>query len=262
MRKLQNDLENFGIKSNKGAVMKISIIMPTRNRPDNLQRLFDSLIATVADPLNVEVSSRIDEDDILSKQVFDNYIGRGFNCRYIIGPRSAERLNPLWNDAWKNATGEIYMMSGDDFVFRTPGWDTVIRNEFEKSSDKIRFIFGEDGIQHAALGTHGFIHKNWTDALGYFVQPYCMIYYFDTWNDEIAKMIGRKTYLPNLFFEHMHHSVQKSPTDALYNEMQRKGERDDQIWQETAQVRIAEANKLKSFIERVRNESANHSANT
>ena len=42
--------------------------------------------------------------------------------------------------------------------------------------------------------THGFLHRNWVETVGYFVPPYFSSDFNDTWLNEVADMIGRKIY--------------------------------------------------------------------
>jgi len=225
--------------------MKISAIMPTCNRPSNLIRLFDSVIETIADKDNFEFALRLDNGDDESVAAIDKYRGR-LNFVFCVGDK-AKKHGTYWNDAWKIATGEIYMMLGDDFVFHNKGWDDEVRKEFLKYEDRILFLFGEDGIQHGDIGTHAFIHKNWTDALGYFASMEFNVYYHDTWNDDISRRVGRRVYRPDLFFEHMHHD-KGAPYDDVYKNMMAKTGNDRQIWESTGEKREEEANKLRRIM--------------
>lgn len=223
----------------------ISLILPTRNRPDNLKRLFQSILDTTEKLNNIEISMRIDIDDMKSLDIIEQF--PSLRIKGYVGSRS-KNYGDYWNDAWKNASGEIFMMCGDDFVFRTKNWDKRIIEEFNKYPDKLIFVFGEDGLQHGNIGTHGFIHKNWTNLTGYFACPLFHVFYHDTWNDVIAKEIGRRIYIPELFFEHMHYSINKAPIDETYKEMSIKTTNDEEIWNKSEPVRKELVEKFKQFI--------------
>ena len=227
--------------------MKISIILPTRKRSLNLERLFNSILETVNLRNRLEISLRLDEDDKDSDLIIKKFQSK-LDLNLFRGPR-LENKGFLWNQAWENATGEIFMMCGDDVVFRTPSWDLRIREEFAKIKDRIVFIFGKDGLQNEDLGTLGFIHENWTKTTGYFVPPHFQAHYHDTWNDELARRIERRIFIPELFFEHMHHSVGKSKCDEIYSEMDKSWDRDTKLWVETEQLRREDSEKLKKIIE-------------
>jgi glycosyltransferase involved in cell wall biosynthesis len=227
--------------------MKISILLPTRKRAANIVRLFNSILRTAIDFDKLEISLRLDEDDTITPAIINLYKDSKLNFRTIKGP-CPDNNGDLWNDAWKNATGELYMMCGDDFVFRTEGWDLAIRAEFEKVPDRILFVFGRDGIQEGFIGTHGVIHKNWTDCLGYYAPMQFAAYCHDTWLSDIAKKLKRFIYLPHLYFEHMHYCNKKAEIDENYTRMNDKYLADLELWRNLERVRIEEANKLRKVM--------------
>jgi glycosyltransferase involved in cell wall biosynthesis len=229
--------------------LKISTIMPTRNRPENLKRIFQSAIETVSDLSNYEFSLRLDTDDKASMPVIEEFQAKGLQVRWVIGEREYCH-GRYWNDAWRNATGEIYQMSGDDFIYRTKGWDEQIRKEFLKYEDRILFVFGNDLIHYSGgLGTHAFIHRNWTDVTKYFVQERTVVFYHDTWNHVLADKINRIVFRDDLIFEHLHPITQRVQADNVMLEMLKKGEGPDvKIWDVSWPEMEWEANKLRKKI--------------
>lgn len=226
--------------------MKISAIMPTRNRPENLERIFNSALDTISKPDMFEFSLRIDNDDILSLPMIEKYKDK-LNIRLDTKPRN-KKMSEVWNEAWRNATGEIYQMIGDDFIYRTKNWDEEIRKLFEVSQDKIMLVFGKDGIQNGNISTHGFVHKNWTDVLGYFVPTQLNIYYVDTWVDDIARKIKRRIYKNDLLFEHMHPAAKKSTMDAVYEELQKNSQNEQQLYNSFYKERKEDSEKLRKVM--------------
>lgn len=229
--------------------MIISLILPTRNRPNNIKRLFDSIIATADDLSTLEVSLRVDDDDSESLIAAEAYKEK-FNISPCILPRT-KNFGELWNSAWKNATGDIFFMANDDLIFRTKSWDTEIKKEFDKVRDKILFVFGNDGLQRGGLGTHAFIHRNWTNVLGYFAAPCFNVFYHDTWNDAIARGLNRRIYRSDIFIEHMHESAGKAVADDVTRNMITLSAGDGEIWNNTKNEREDEILKLRRFIETV-----------
>src|SRR5215472_12410251 len=102
----------------------ISLLCPTRRRPANLRRLYDSIQATATRDYPIELFCYVDEDD--EQTIAEANLIPG--VRYEIGPRLL--LGDYWNALAAKATYEIVMMSADDMVFRTPGWDMYVTNAF------------------------------------------------------------------------------------------------------------------------------------
>lgn len=224
----------------------ISIILPTRKRPEWLSRLIVSIIETSQNTRDIEICARVDYDDIETIETLHSFSNQ-IDIKISIGTRQTCH-GYYWNDAWNLATGDVLQMSSDDFVYHTQGWDVEILKAINKYEDKMAFVFGSDGIQEGFIGTHFFIHKRWAEKLGYFVTMKTNVFYHDTWNDEIAKLIGRKVYLPELYFEHKHWSTHPGTRDQVHDEARQNCKDEDSIWHSTAGVRQEEADKLKELL--------------
>ena len=188
-------------------ISRISLLLPTRERPQALRELYESAMNLADHPEQVELIVYIDDDD----NSYEDY--NPPRLKKIGGERKT--ISKCWNDCWKAAKGEIFNHCGDDLRYRTKGWDTIVRQEFEKYPDRIVFLYGDDGLTELngyEFGTHGFIHKNWTDVIGRFVPDYYESDYNDTHLNDIAKELGRHVHIP-IMTEHMHFSTGKSEID-------------------------------------------------
>ena len=221
----------------------ISILCPTRNRPENVRRLVSSAHATMDSP--VEFVFREDDDacgsvpaDIMSLA----------SVTVLCDSRTV--LSSLWNECAEAATGDIMMHCGDDIVFQSKNWDTIISNEFQKHSDGILLAYGNDLLHGEKLSTHGFIHRNWVSAVGYFTAPYFSCDYGDTWLFDVAGLIGRRAYLPEVITEHMHPSVGKAEWDLNHQERVARGAHDnvEQVYRDKLPERKHDAEKLRAVM--------------
>lgn len=217
----------------------ISILCPTRGRPENVKRLLESLKATCA--AEPEVIFYQDEDDETVLEVGD--------CRVIRGPRRT--LSACWNECAKVATRDILMVGADDIVFKTKGWDTIVEEAFAKSTDKILMAFGDDGAWGDRLATHPIVHRKWFEAIGYITPPHFSADYCDTWIYEIAQAINRKVYLP-FVNEHLHPVWNKAEMDATYQDKYQRLEKDEvgEKYKALAPERQADIDKLLAIIGR------------
>ena len=226
--------------------MKISLLCPTRGRPDSMERMWNSAVEHANYREDLECVFYVDNDDQASEEKATE-----LGCEAVLGPRIV--LSEMWNACYYIATGEIFMHCGDDLVFHRLGWDRMVVAEFEKYPDRIAFVHGRDGIANEKLGTHGFIHQAWVDAVGYFVPPYFSSLYNDTWLTEVANRIDRRVYLEAMYIEHLHFTSGKSPYDATYSDR-----RDGTIstnaenttkWNSLVDERIGDAAKLQEVID-------------
>src|SRR6185369_12850874 len=113
--------------------------------------------------------------------------------------------------------------------------------------DKILFVHGDDGHWGKEFGTHGCLHRNWIDTVGYVLPPYFVSDYGDTWVNEVADAIGRRKYLP-FVTEHMHFLWGKSEMDATYKERIERHKNDDpgKLYVDLAPKRLRDVEKLRA----------------
>ena len=187
----------------------ISILCPTRNRPQNIERMWKSIVKTAYNPMSIELVIYVDDDDKSYDKLSIPHIK-------VRGPRIV--LSDTWNKCAKIAEYNILMYAGDDIVFKTSNWDKVVTQTFNKFEDKIAFVFGRDGSVHDGnYGTHGFVHRKWFDTLGYISPPLFSGDYSDTWINDVAKLVGRHVHI-DILTEHLHPDFKKSELDATYIE--------------------------------------------
>ena len=228
--------------------IRFSILCPTRKRPHNMELLTKSIIDTAHSPEVIEIIFYIDDDDdeSLSKS---RELSSHHNVRSIVGKRIV--LSQMWNICHQHAVGEIFMHCGDDIIMRTSGWDSIVFNAFEEIHDKIAFVYGDDMNPGVIpnFGTHGFIHRNWTDTIGYFVPPYFSSDWNDTWLNDVAKMLNRHYQIP-IQTEHMHPGAGKGVYDITHKERLERGRRDkvEQMYYAYHHERVRDAEKLAKFI--------------
>ncbi len=227
---------------------RISVLVPTRGRPASVARLVDSCDRNAAGP--VEFVFYIDDDDVATEAaVAGIFAARGGLVQPLLGPRIV--LSRMWNECAGVAQADVMMHCGDDIVFRTPRWDDLVLEAFDRFDDRIVFVHGNDLLQRGNLGTHGFLHRRWVEAVGYFVPPYFASDYNDTWLTEVADMIGRRVYLPELVTEHMHPLAGKGEWDLTHRERLERGQRDNvgALYAAKATERAIDAGLLRTAIE-------------
>jgi hypothetical protein len=224
----------------------ISLLVPTRGRPDQLREMWHSAIDTAVDPDGLELVARVDSDD-RSYDELRNHGSRG-QVRWLDGPRVV--LSEMWNEAYQHSHGEIVMHCADDIRFRTPAWDLHVNTAFDRQPDKVLFVYGRDGVHDQNLGTHGFLHRTWPETVGYFVPPYFSSDYNDLWLHQVAMRIGRLHYVPEIYTEHLHPAVNKGQLDQTHRERLERGRRDnvDQLYADYAPQRELDTEKLRKVM--------------
>lgn len=221
--------------------MLISLLLPSRKRPDNLKRFYRSVCDTADTPKDIEIVVYIDNDDNSYDDIELEDLVK------VRGPRIV--LSEMWNKCYQKSKGEILGHMGDDIIFRTKGWDSLVKKTFKEYPDNIVFVYGDDGGPLADFGTHGFIHRKWAETVGYFVPPYFSSDYNDTWLNDVAKMIGRHKRI-DVLTEHMHPAFNKAEADITHQERLERHRRDgvDTMYGEMLKEREDDAKKLKAVL--------------
>lgn len=224
----------------------ISVLVPSRGRPDSFARMYRSLVATAVYPRQIEVVARLDLDDLSkSEYPWEN----GVRLTYLPGERTL--LSSCWNECYQEASGDILMHCGDDVTFNTPGWDQRVRDEFAKIPDRIGLVYGDDlSTNFPDLATHGFMHRRWVETVGYFLPPLFSSDWNDVWISDVAKRVKRMVPIPDVVIEHHHYTFGKAERDKTHAEREERGARDGvvELYKRTEKNRKQDAAKLKAVM--------------
>ena len=219
----------------------ISLLLPTRKRPVQLQRMVESVQSTAKNP--VEIVCRVDLDD----DSYDALHALWPDVHFIFGPR-IRNITACWNECFKECSGDIVCQANDDIVFRTEGWDTMIEEEFHKFPDHIVMVHGDHlgGYEGRLFGPHPFVHRRWVEIVGRFIDPWYSSDYGDTGINHIANALGRRRFLPRVVIEHMHFTVGKAEVDEVTEDRLRHHAEDDpdKVYWSHLDDRLEAANKL------------------
>lgn len=220
----------------------ISLLVPTRKRPDKLKRMIESVRHTAVG--DFEILCYITPDDTSYNDDLWPW-----PVRFITGPRLI--MSDLWNALLPHAKGEILMQCADDVIFRTPQWDRYVEEAFAVVEDRILLVHGHDCSPNGEkFATLPFVHRRWVDTIGYFTGPGFTADYSDTWPQDVAGMIGRKKYLP-VVFEHVHWMWGKATVDETYQEIHELRGKDgnDTLYAARLLERQADAEKLRAVMD-------------
>lgn len=183
--------------------MSLLVIVPSRGRPENIDRLNQAFTETGV--LGTQLLIGLDDDDPTIGQY------RGW-CE--IGPRErmAGTLNRL---ARKYAPMFDHLaFMGDDHVPRTVGWDKTISDELDRLGTGI--VYGNDLLQGELLPTAVFMSSDIVRALGWMALPGARHLWLDNTWLTLGRALDAITYLPDVIIEHVHPVAGKTEWDDGY----------------------------------------------
>ena len=233
---------------------KISLLCPTRWRPNDALRMVESVINTVNHPERIEILFYIDSDDNKVdeyKEKLSSYMPWMSRTQIFIDITVGEPMSvsKSWNIIAGKATGNLFKMCNDDLVYETKGWDDRLDLEFAKYPDEIVCMWFNDNIQKGRMCTFPIISRKWYETVGYFSPGRFLFLYNDTWVHDIAKKIGREHYIGDVMNRHLHHSQTKIKDETtIRSRLNGAIEKDGITFTALEDIRIEDANKLKGVM--------------
>ena len=214
----------------------ISILTPSRSRPELAKRMRNSAFASPG--CEIDIKFYLNFDDPL----LDKYIEFLPKNEYINGPNQSTCYS--WNLMAESATYDILFLVGDDVQFETENWGLKILNAFNLYEDKIACVYPRAPSVSSKKNPHFCLHKNWINATGYFLPPHFYHWYVDTWIGYVARSISRFHLITD--FELPIEKIRDEVTSAYHNSWMK--ERDEWMWDKTARHREADVECLRLFI--------------
>jgi hypothetical protein len=178
--------------------VSLLVIVPTRGRRANCERLLKSFRETASPGTDILVISDPDDQE--------TYAGMdwGDALHAVMEPRGTyiEKLNH-GQEALAGSYG-AYMCLGDSNVF-TPGWDTILLKALEDMGGH-GWVYPENG-RRRDVPEHWLASASVISALGWFAPPYVKMYYGDNIVGDLGKRSGLIRYVPEAVIEHRHYTV-------------------------------------------------------
>lgn len=167
---------------------EISVLCPTRHRPELLRRSWESLLVMADDPSRIEFLAAVDPDDTgLEAQ---SWTGPAFHIWTAPERYGYKRLHEYANALARQARGKWVLMWNDDAVMRTHGWDTVI------TGCQVTRLLWLEANHHCTGNLFPAWPRAWTDLMGHVsLSPNV-----DRWLSEIARSQGLEVRVPVLVY--------------------------------------------------------------
>lgn len=229
------------------AAKTISLLLPTRGRTAQLQRLFESIVVKTANLKALEIVLYIDDDDLPTSEVSHPSL----SLVKLIKP-SGERMGRMNQLCYEASRGRYMMLMNDDVIFRTDHWDTYVVESFTRYPDDVALVYGNDLYQSEKLPTLPILSRRVCELIG----GVCPTDYFNTYIDlhlldifKKLRKIGhqRIVYLENVVFEHAHYETGKSAMDETYKK--KNEQTDDMLFITLEDDRWNRAKSLSRYIE-------------
>lgn len=200
--RIDRDPATTGKSSAMTAPPMLSLIVPTRQRPESLRRLLGSLAGTTARPEALEVVLVVDADDRASLSILEPRLP----LRHVV-VRPGETMGGLNMAGYEAARGRHLMLLNDDVVARTPGWDDAVRTCFQAFPDEMVLVHVNDLVMQKHLCTFPIVSRAFCELAGGVCPREYRRYRIDDHIEDCFNLLGvlgerRIVYAPDIVFEH------------------------------------------------------------
>lgn len=200
----------------------MSVIVPSRGRPDSIVRLAKAFEETCVDSTCLHIV--LDNDDPALEHYRSEFqsVTYRFCSLWVVvkgNPGIVHPLNTVANDIFKPEHGfypTILGFMGDDHIPRTHGWDLAVETELSKM--KTGIVYGDDRFQGENLPTAAFITSDIVQTLGFMAPRELNHLYVDNFWKDLGTDLGRLKYLPDVVIEHLHPLAGKGEWDQTYED--------------------------------------------
>jgi hypothetical protein len=195
--------------------MKVTVLVPTRDRPANARRLLQSWGAT-AKRDETELWFVLDRQSPMINQYFQIFNETGWRkdmMPFMGAGNMVERTNAAAKTVARHT--DIIGWAADDNLFVTEGWDVAIIDEFEQNPG-LAMVNTNDLLVGDEKAGVPFVRSSVVQSLGYFFLPTCQHLYVDFALNELMKAAGAQKYREDIVIEHLHPYANKAQWDEAY----------------------------------------------
>ena len=199
---------------------KICIMCPTYGRAESkLPKFISSLMETADDLEKICLSFVVNESDTASKRIIKSLCDKNVEYEIILEDTEECDLSYYFNLSYKatkfNDPATCVSMFGDDMVFITKGWDTIMLK-------KINDIFGlgiiygdDDNSQHEELCVYFITTRAFVELTekSFMCKLFTVDYIDNVWM-EVGRKLHCAVYLPNLHIFHDHATRNGRPDEV------------------------------------------------
>lgn len=191
--------------------MRISIIHPSRNRPEQAYNTAINWLNKAYYKANIQYILSLDEDEPLLKE-YDKFFMN--NMPGLVDTLGCVHKNKSAIEAINNAcphvNGDLLIVISDDFDCPL-NWDRLLLEALEGKSDFL--VKTQDGLQKTLI-TLPIMDREYYERFGYIYHPDYLHMHCDEEMTIVGHMLGRVITL-DLLFHHNHYTTGKMAMDAI-----------------------------------------------
>lgn len=204
--------------------MKISIIHPSINRPDQASETAKHWLSNMFSVLNLaDYTLSLDTSDSTLNDYKENFV-EGFNVIISDNHNVVEAANI----GAKNCKGDILVLVSDDFECY-PDWDIDLINHYTENKNNV--LKTNDGLQ-GWIVTLPIMDREYYESCGYIYYPEYKHMFCDTEMTHKAELEGKLHKRMDLLFKHNHYTQGETKKDEVNDKANATWEQGEKIYLE------------------------------
>lgn len=184
--------------------MKVSILHPTRSRPQKSMHTITEWLRLAGSGVDIEIIVSIDDDDPHAHAYESHYAG------ILIKNKNRSAVDAI-NKAAEKCTGDLIVVVSDDFAC-PKGWNLTLERLMKGRQNWLLKTF--DGMQKWVV-TLPIMDRYYYERFGYVYHPSYLHMFCDTELSHVADVTRRLLIRNDINFIHNHYSVMKQAKDAV-----------------------------------------------
>ena len=201
----------------------LSLILPTRGRPEGLDRFLGSVVETTTRLNELEIVLVMDEDDAASLGYVSHHALR--IVRTVVPPGLP--MGQLNMAGYEACSGANVMLVNDDIIIQSPEWDEQVFDVIRNHPDGVYLIHVNDGIFQDRLCTFPLVSRRYCELSNGICPPEYRRYRIDDHIYNVFNLLSvlgrnRILYLPEVRFEHYNYvrleggSIEYQPDPVIH----------------------------------------------
>ena len=187
----------------------ISLLCPTKGRPEKFKRMCQSAHATAGTDIEIlATGSEEDEQDYGMRNCL-------ICCSFITSSDFPTVMKWNYLASLADKESNLLMLAADDIVFESDGWGEALENHYKSldRSKRIHVYHLRDSRDDSGT-PHPIVTREYMDSIGFFLCPIFLHWFVDTWTVEIAKACGCFTHMKDFLLTHDKSSDRGEPDET------------------------------------------------
>jgi hypothetical protein len=228
---------------------EISLLVPSRGRPKNIEQLRENILNTTSDIYDIELLLKLDSDNLYELDSRYDYF-----IKSHVDKRSSYLNRDYYNFLAKEGRGRYLWGLGDDCRIETKNWNILLYQKIEEylkdKPDRIAYISVNEVDSQAKHPCFPLITKEAFQVLGEYHCSELLSWGSDRILWEIYSGIGRTLHIPEISIKHLSYHDGSAPFDETARSMKERFFRNPNCHNQVLETKVPhQIEKLKKYIE-------------